>query len=48
MSGRWITIKGLTTPPVKDNIKGWLVRTDYDDATYFECSDSLKTGYITE
>lgn len=42
MSGRWITIKGLTTPPVKDNIKGWLVRTDYDDATYFECSDSLQ------
>lgn len=42
MSGRWITIKGLTSAPVKEDIKGWMVRTDFADATYFECSDSLQ------
>lgn len=42
MSGRWITIKGLTTPPRKEDIKGWMVRTDFADATSFDCSDSLQ------
>ena len=42
MSGRWITIKGVTSAPLKEDIKGWLVRTDYADATHFESSDSLQ------
>ena len=42
MSGRWITIHGTTSAPTKDDIKGWMVRTDFDDATVFESSDSLQ------
>lgn len=42
MSGRWITIKGTTSAPAKADIKGWMVRTDYADATQFECSDSTQ------
>ncbi|MDD4009201.1 MAG: family 78 glycoside hydrolase catalytic domain [Fermentimonas sp.] len=42
MSGRWITIKGVTSAPLKEDIKGWMVRTDYADATKFESSDSLQ------
>lgn len=42
MSGRWITIHGATSEPVKDDIKGWMVRTDFTNATDFECSDSLQ------
>lgn len=41
-SGRWITIKGLKSAPVKADIKGWMVRTAYNDASRFECSDSLQ------
>src|SRR5690606_38403201 len=42
MSGRWITVKGASSPPRLDDIKGWMVRTDYEDATTFICSDSLQ------
>lgn len=42
ISGRWITIKGLGYKPNKEDIKGWMVRTDFDSATSFECSDSLQ------
>ncbi|MBF6597882.1 MAG: family 78 glycoside hydrolase catalytic domain [Fermentimonas sp.] len=42
MSGRWITISGATSAPTKEDIKGWMVRTDFADATNFECSDSLQ------
>ncbi len=42
ISGRWITIKGLDYKPSKEDIKGWMVRTDFDDATTFECSDHLQ------
>lgn len=41
-SGRWITIRGLKTAPEKEDIKGWMVRTNYKDVTSFECSDSLQ------
>lgn len=41
-SGRWITIKGLKYAPQKEDIKGWLVRTNYADATTFECSNPLQ------
>jgi alpha-L-rhamnosidase len=42
MSGRWITIKGASSPPRKEDIKGWMVRTGFGDATTFACSDSLQ------
>ena len=41
-SGRWITIIGLKSEPRKEDIKGWNVRTDYKNATTFECSDDLQ------
>ncbi len=41
-SGQWITIHGLKEAPGKEDIKGWMVRTDYRDATKFTCSDSLQ------
>ena len=41
-SGRWITIRGLKYKPSPDDIRGWLVRTDYQPATTFACSDSLQ------
>ncbi len=41
-SGRWITIKGLKAAPEKEDIKGWMVRTNFADATSFECSDPLQ------
>jgi alpha-L-rhamnosidase len=42
MSGRWITIKGASSPPRKEDIKGWMVRSGFEDATTFSCSDSLQ------
>lgn len=41
-AGRWITIKGQKTKPKPEDIKGWMVRTNYKTATAFECSDSLQ------
>lgn len=41
-SGRWITIKGLRKKPQLSDIKGWMVRTDYPEATTFTCSDDLQ------
>jgi len=41
-SGRWITIKGLKSAPKKEEIKGWMVRTAFNEATRFECSDPLQ------
>lgn len=42
MSGRWITIDGTTSPPVNEDITGWMIRTDFTDAAQFESSDSLQ------
>lgn len=41
-SGRWITIKGLKSAPREEDIRGWMVRTGFSDATSFECSDPLQ------
>ena len=41
-SGRWITIKGLKSKPSLADIRGWLIRTNYKEATTFECSDPLQ------
>ncbi|MBS0029966.1 family 78 glycoside hydrolase catalytic domain [Chitinophaga sp. 22321] len=41
-SGRWITITGLKTPPSTADVRGWLVRTAYEPATSFSCSDTLQ------
>ncbi|MBN1973020.1 MAG: family 78 glycoside hydrolase catalytic domain [Sedimentisphaerales bacterium] len=40
-SGRWILIKGLSYKPSLDDIRGYLVRTDYERAGWFESSDKL-------
>ncbi len=42
MSGRWITIVGATSSPRKEDIKGWMVRTNFARTTFFECSDTLQ------
>lgn len=41
-SGRWITIQGLSAAPKVDDIRGWMVRTDYAEAARFESSDTLQ------
>lgn len=41
-SGRWFTIQGVQQPIRKEDIKGWMVRTNYKSATSFECSDDLQ------
>src|SRR5690606_13161735 len=41
-SGRWITIHGLKDKPEPEHIRGWMIRTDYQPATRFSCSDSLQ------
>jgi alpha-L-rhamnosidase len=40
-AGRWIQIKGLRTKPQLEDVRGWLVRTDYARATQFECDQPL-------
>ncbi|SPE58887.1 Alpha-L-rhamnosidase protein (fragment) [Verrucomicrobia bacterium] len=39
--GRWIRISGLRHEPAADEIRGWLVRTDYARAGAFECDQPL-------
>lgn len=41
-SGRWITIRGLKQKPKLSDIRGWLVRTNFEPATSFESSDTLQ------
>lgn len=41
-SGRWITIKGLKSALQKEDVKGWMVRTNYETASSFECSNPLQ------
>ncbi len=40
-SGRWILVKGLGYKPALEDIRGFLVRTDYQRAGWFECSNKL-------
>lgn len=39
--GRWITVRGLRAPPALGDLRGWLVRSAYDRASAFECSNPL-------
>lgn len=41
-SGRWITIRGLKYKPRLSDIRGWMVRTNFEKATNFQCSDTLQ------
>ena len=41
MTGRWITIKGLDSKPSLKDVRGYLIRTDYKRAGWFECSNKL-------
>jgi len=41
MTGRWVTIKGLDYKPSLKDIRGYLIRTDYKRAGWFECSNKL-------
>ena len=40
-SGRWVTIKGLDYQPALDDIKAYLIHTDYQRAADFTCSNDL-------
>ncbi len=39
--GRWVEISGLRGKPSLDDMRGWLIRTDYKRAGQFECSNPL-------
>jgi alpha-L-rhamnosidase len=39
-TGRWIQIEGLAYKPALKDVRGYLVRTDYRRAGWFECSNS--------
>ena len=39
--GRWVTIKGLKSAPKPAKLRAWRVRTGYDRAGEFECSNKL-------
>lgn len=41
-SGRWITISGLKEAPKAEDIRGWMIRTNYQNATHFESADTLQ------
>ena len=40
-SGRWVQVEGLKYKPELDQIRAYLVRTDYERAGKFECSNEL-------
>jgi hypothetical protein len=40
-TARWITISGLETAPQSDDIRGFLISTDYARAGEFKCSNEL-------
>ena len=40
-TGRWVTIEGLGYKPKLDDVRAYLVRTDYATAADFECSNEL-------
>jgi alpha-L-rhamnosidase len=39
--GRWIQIEGLRQKPEAGDIRGWMIRTAYEPATVFSCSNDL-------
>jgi len=40
-TGRWVTVQGLKYKPGVEDMRAWLVRTDYARAADFECSNAL-------
>jgi alpha-L-rhamnosidase len=40
-AGRWITIEGAAEAPRPEDLRAWLVRSDYEDAGSFRCEDPL-------
>lgn len=40
-AARWLTIEGASAAPAPDDVRGFLVRTDYRDASTFRCDDPL-------
>ena len=40
-AGRWVQIQGLEDKPDLDQIRAYMVRTDYSRAGHFECSNEL-------
>ena len=40
-TGRWVTIEGLKYQPALNEVRAYLVRTDYARAADFECSNDL-------
>jgi hypothetical protein len=40
-AARWITIGGLETAPRKEDVRGFLISTDYARAARFKCSNEL-------
>ena len=41
-AGRWITIKGLKKALTVDDVRGWMLRTDFENASSFQSSDTLQ------
>ena len=41
VAGRWVTVTGIDQAPERDDVRGWLVRSGYERATRFRCSDEL-------
>lgn len=41
MSGRWVQFTGLRARPTLSQMRGWLIRTDYERAADFECDQPL-------
>lgn len=41
MSGLWVQVTGLRSKPALSQMRGWLIRTDYQRASGFECDQPL-------
>lgn len=41
MTGRWVQITGLRSAPKLEQIRGWMIRPDYRQASGFECDMPL-------
>lgn len=41
MSGRWVKISGLGKNPSLSQIKGWMIRPEYDRSGHFHCDQPL-------
>lgn len=41
MSGRWVQVSGLRTRPALNQMRGWVIHTDYQRASDFACDQPL-------